>query len=148
VGEEAFARGTGEVELERHKGIAVSVGGERGKMGSVMLTNDRILFTQQKFMNTGQGGALGALVVDQLQKRSEKRAGGPREVLKLADIRSARTNKRRMLPDLYEFTLADGSTSWLSKEMRKRWDDTIRRLLAERHGRTVIDDGEGGWRVE
>lgn len=148
MAEEAFAPGAEESEIDRRSGAAVSVGGERGKLGWVMLTNDRILFTQQKFASTGGAGALGALVVDQLQKRSERKAGGPSEVLKLADVRAAKLKKRRLLPDLYEFTLADGSTCWTSKDIRKHWDSLIRRLLTERHGRTVIDDGADGWRVE
>lgn len=145
--EEAFAPGAPEVELEQRRGIAVSVRGERGKMGTAVLTNDRILFTQQKFAAAG-GGLLEAVVADQLQKRHERKAGGPQEVLALAELRGARMNRRRLLPDLYEFTLADGSTCWLSRDVRKTWDPAIRRLLVERHGRTVVDDGEGGWRVE
>jgi hypothetical protein len=148
VGDEAYAPSTPEAEVGHRNGAAVSIGGERGKMGTVVLTNDRILFTQQKFAQTGTGGLLGALVVDQLQKRSERKAGGPTEVFALPEVRSAYLKKRRMLPDLYEFELADGSTCWFSKDIRKNWDGTIRRLLAERHGRTVVDDGEDAWRVD
>ena len=146
MGDEAFTPGTDEVELEHNGGTACSIRGERGKLGTVVLTNDRILFSQQKFASA-DGGVLGALVADQLQKRSERKAGGPREVLALGELRGARLNRRRLLPDLYEFTLEDGSICWVSHNVRKTWDPTIRRLLAERHGRTVVDDGEESWRV-
>ena len=147
MGDEAFVPGTDEVELEHKSGIACSIRGERGKMGTVALTNDRILFTQQKF-GSAQGGVLGAIVADQLQKRSERKAGGASEVLALQEIRRARLNRRRFLPDLYEFTLEDGSVCWVSHEMRKKWDPTIRRLLSERHGLSVVDDGDEAWHVE
>jgi hypothetical protein len=54
---------------------------------------------------------------------------------------------RKMLPDLYMLTRADGKTCRLHRGLRKKWDPTIRRLLAERHGLSVSDDGDG-WRVE
>ena len=148
MGDEVFTPGTDEAEVEVRKGSAVSIGGERGKMGTVVLTNDRILFTQQKFAQSGTGGVLGALVIDQLQKRSERKAGGPTEVFALPEVRKAYLKKRRMLPDLYEFELDDGSTCWFSKDIRKHWDGTIRRLLSARPGRTVVDDGDDAWRVD
>jgi hypothetical protein len=147
MADDAFAPGTPEGELEQRGGIAVSVRGERGKMGTVVLTNDRLLFTQQKFATAG-GGVLAAVAADQLQKRYERKSGGPREVLALAGLRGAGLKRRRLLPDLYEFTLDDGSTCWVSRDLRETWDPTIRRLLAERHQRRVVDDGEDGWRVE
>jgi hypothetical protein len=146
VGDDAFTPGTGEVDLDHQGGVAVSIRGERGKMGTAILTNDRILFTQQKFAAAG-GGALAALAADRLQQRSEKKSG-PREVLALTEVTGARRNRRRFLPDLYEFTLNDGSTSWLSENMRERWDAQIRRLLAERHGRSTVDEADEAWRVE
>ena len=147
MGEEAFAAGSAESELEQASGEPVMVGDERGKLGWVFLTNDRILFTQQKFAATGAGGALGALAADQLQKRSEKKSGGPREVAVLADVRGGGPQSRRFLPDLYELRLADGSNVRLSKKLGQKWEPTIRRLVAERHGRTVTDEGDG-WRAD
>jgi len=146
--DDLYAPGTAEVEIEREKGQPVMVDDERGKLGWVMLTNDRILFTHQKFAAGPGGGALPSLVAGTLQKRSEKKAGGPREVAALADVRAGTPVKRRMLPDLYELSLADGSTCRLSAKLGKKWSPTIRRLLTERHGRTVVDEGGDSWRAE
>jgi hypothetical protein len=66
----------------------------------------------------------------------------------LAEVRGARPVKRRFLPDLYEFTMADGSTCRIAAKTSKNWTPTIRRLLTERHGLNVYDDGDHWWRVE
>jgi hypothetical protein len=147
VGGDAFIPGTPEVELEKLSGQPVMREGERGKLGWIVLTNDRVLFTDQKFVSTGSEGVLGDLAVQLLQKRSEKKAGGPRAVVELAELRSAQDVKRRLLADLYEFTMADGSTCRVSKTVRDKWSATIRRLLTERHGRSLVDEGEYGFRV-
>ena len=55
--------------------------------------------------------------------------------------------ERRLIPDLYELTLADGRTVRIHRKLRKKWDATIRRLLTERHGATVSEDGDA-WVVE
>jgi hypothetical protein len=147
MSDDAYAPGTAEVEIEREGGQPVMADEERGKLGWVMLTNDRILFTHQKFAAGPGGGALPALVAGKLQKRSEKKAGGPREVARLTDVRGGKPVKRRLLPDLYELALADGSTCRLSAKLGKKWSPTIQRLVAERHGRTVVEDGEHAWRA-
>ena len=140
----AFAPGTPEVEIDRIDGMPVHVDGERGRMGDVVLTNDRILYGQ-KFGPTGN--LIGDLVASGLEERSAKKAGGPRVAARLADVRGGRLERRRLLPDLYALTLEDGSRCRTHRKVRKQWDETIRRLLTERHGLPVFDDGEGGWRV-
>jgi hypothetical protein len=67
--------------------------------------------------------------------------------VRLADLRGGRLQRRRLIPNLYELTLADGSTFRTHRSLRKRWDETIRRLLSERHALTVTHDGDG-WRAE
>jgi hypothetical protein len=100
--------------------LPVAVEGERGKMGS--------------------GAAL--------QDRHEKKAGGPREIVRLAEVRGARRQRRRMLLDLYELTLADGTRCRVHRKLLKKWDPTIRRLMVERHGLAITDHGPDGWRSE
>ena len=53
-----------------------------------------------------------------------------------------------MLPDLFELTFAEGTTCRTHRKLHKKWDATIRRLLTERHGAEVVEDGPDGWRVE
>jgi hypothetical protein len=141
----AFAPGGPEVDLDRQDGTPVFVEGARGKMGSIVLTNDRIVFAHKSYGPTGN--IVGDLVAAGLEARSTQKAGGPQEILRIADLRGGRVQRRRLLPDLYELTLADGSTCRLHRALRKKWDPTIRRLLSERHGRAVREDGDG-WRVE
>ena len=149
VADDAFSPESPEIQLDQRGGTGVVIQGERGKLGWVALTNDRVLFTQQKFAASPGTGVLAAAVARGLQKRSEKKAGGPREVFSLTEVRSARFVKRRWpLGDVYEFTLADDTTCGLGKSLLKAWDAQIRRLLTERHSRTVVDDGEECWHVE
>lgn len=142
-----FAAGTPEVEIDRQDGMPVHIEGERGAMCNLALTNDRILGVDQKFGTAGSESITGSLIAEFLQARSEAKAGGPREIVRLAEIRGARLQRRRLLPDLYELTLADGSTCRTHRKLRKKWDATIRRLLTERHGISSLEDVEDGWRA-
>jgi hypothetical protein len=137
-----------ETQIDLRRGEPLMLEDTRGKLGTIVLTSDRILFTQQKFASTTGGGALAALVAGQLQKRSERKAGGPLEVCALTEIRGGAPAKRKFLPDLYEFTLDDGSSFRVSLKTGEAWEPTIRGLLAERHGRTAFDEGDGSWRVK
>jgi hypothetical protein len=147
MGDEVYSAGTPEEELERSKKVLVMPEGERGKLAWVMLTNDRILFTQQKWDAGVGGGALTAVLADQLQKHSEKKSGGPRELIRLGDVTGIKKIRRRMRGDIYEFTMSDGSTCAVGAEAMKKWDGAVRRLLSERHGRTVSEAGEDSWSV-
>ena len=143
----AFAVGTPEVEIDRQDGMPIKLEGESGKMGNLTLTNDRILFVHQKFGTSGSESAAGMVLAGALQGRSEQKAGGPREIVRLAEVRGGRLQHRRLVPNLYELTLADGSTCRMHRKLRKKWDATIRRLVAERHGAAMVEDGEDGWRA-
>ena len=140
-----FAPGTPEVEIGHKDGLPVAVDGEKGRMGKVVLTNDRIIFASSSLGPSGN--ILGDVVAAALESRADSKAGGPAELVRLAELRSGGVDRRRMLPDLYELRLADGGRVRLHRSLRKKWDPTIRRLLAERHGLTVRDDGDG-WRVD
>jgi hypothetical protein len=140
-----FAPGTPEVELARKDGTPVAIEGERGKMAEIVLTNDRIMFAHESFGSTGN--IVGDLVGSALEVRSEKKAGGPREIVRLAELRAGAMQHRKMLPDLYMLTRGDGTTCRLHRGLRKKWDPMIRRLLSERHGLSLSEDGDG-WRVE
>lgn len=147
--DEVFSPDAPETQLDQRGGTGVVIQGERGKLGWLTLTNDRVLFTHQKFAASPGTGALAAGVAAALQKRSEKKAGGPREVFSLTEVSSARFVKRRWpLGDLYEFTLTNGATCGLGKSLLAAWDAHIRRLISERHGRTVVEDGSHSWHVE
>jgi len=137
--EAAFAPGTPEVELDRRTGMPVYVEGEKNDMGDLTLTNDRIVFVSNKLGSTGN--IVGDLIGGALQGDQKQF-----EIAQLHDLRSGRMQSRRLVPDLYELTLADGRTVRTHRKLRKHWDATIRRLLAERHGATVVVDDDT-WRV-
>ena len=136
--------GSPEVELDRQDGVPVYIEGEKNRMGNLALTNDRILFVDQKVLSSGN--LVGDLIGAAIQERHERKEGGPRELVRLADLRGAGLQQRRFVPDLYVLTLADGRTCRTHRKLRKRWDAELRRLVSERHGRVITDDG-GTWRV-
>ena len=148
MGEEIYSPGAPEAEIDRRAKALVMPQDERGKIGYVMLTNDRILFTQQKWDAGPGGGALAALVAKGLQSRSEKKSGGPREIVSLSEVSGIRKIRRRMRGDVYEFTMSDGSTSAVDAKAVKQWNGLILRLLAERHGRSVSEVGEDAWQID
>jgi hypothetical protein len=138
--EAAFAPGTPEVELDRRAGMPVYVQGQKNDLGDLTLTNDRILFISNKL--GASGNIIGDLIGGALQGEQKKH-----EIASLSDVRGGRLQNRRVVPDLYELTLADGRSVRVHRKLRKKWDATIRRLLSERHGATVTQDGDT-WRAE
>jgi hypothetical protein len=147
MGDELYSPGAPEQEIDRRAKVLVMPQDERGKIGYAMLTNDRILFQQQKWDAGPGGGALTALVADRLQKHSEKKSGGPREIVPLSNVTAIRRIRRVFRGDVYEFTFDDGSTCAVDATAAKKWNPMILRLLAERHGRTVNEDEEDAWSI-
>ena len=135
----AFSPDAPEVEIDRRDGMPLYIEGEKNDMGDLTLTNDRILFVSNKL--GASGNLVGDLIGSALQGDQKKH-----EVVRLADLRGGRMQTRRLVPDLYELTLADGGRVRTHRKLHKRWDAKIRRLLTERHGATVTDDGDA-WSV-
>jgi hypothetical protein len=138
--EAAFAPGTPELEIDRIAGMPVYIQGEKNDMGDLTLTNDRILFVSNKLGHSGN--IIGDLIGGALQGDQKKH-----EIVRLSELRGGRMQSRRLVPDLYELTLADGRTVRVHRKLRKKWDGTIRRLLTDRHGATVHQQGDS-WRAE
>src|SRR5919197_4951090 len=142
MSDDTFLPGSEETEIERRGDGWAKREGERGKLGALTLTNDRVLFMQRKFASSGTAGMLGGLVAGLLQLRSERKTG-PQPAFALADVRAARPLARRF-GEQWEFTLADGSTCAIGgKGLREAWEPLVRRLIPERHGLPGSDDGEG-----
>jgi hypothetical protein len=138
--EASFAPDAPEVELDRRTGMPVFIQGEKNDMGDLTLTNDRILFVSNKL--GASGNIIGDLIGSALQGDQKKH-----EIVRLGDLRGGRMQKRRLVPDLYELTLADGRSVRVHRKLLKKWDATIRRLLTERHHANLTEDGET-WRAE
>jgi hypothetical protein len=141
MSDDPYVAGTPEADVDVAKGCAVEVNDERGRRGDVTLTNDRLLFG-----NPSSGPVTGNLLGD-LAGSLLTGSHDPGVLLTLPEVRSGGVRKRRLLPDLYEFTQADGATCRLPMKQGRKWEVLVRRLLTERHGRTVVDDGDG-WKVQ
>jgi hypothetical protein len=142
----AFLPGTPEVELEEHKGVLVR-GGLKSKLGRALLTNDRVLFFDQKF-NAGAAGAVGgllaAVVADRLEKRHKK--GGPLLDVPLGEITRVTRATKFKNKELIVLSTPDGEHRF--NEGYSAWAPLLRRALVERHGRTVVEEGDDAWRIE
>jgi hypothetical protein len=146
VDDRAFASDSPEVQLDEVPTQPVWIQGKRSMVGSVVLTNDRILFIKSA-SGAPQSGLVGHLLsapLDALAQALER----AQVVVSLPDVTGAKVVPRRLVADLYEFTLADGSTCRFGKHLGERWEHTIHRLLTERHGRSIVPDRAGAWRVE
>lgn len=137
--DDAYAPDAPESEIDVAKGCASEVNDERGKMGNLTLTNDRLLFEPT---GPSSGNLIGDLVGSALPQFNQD----ARVLLTIAEVRGAGIKKRRLLPDLYEFTQADGSTCRLPMKQGRKWEPIVRQLLTERHGRPVSEAGDG-WRA-
>jgi hypothetical protein len=145
VDDRAFAPGTPEVQLDEVPNQPIWSEGKRAKIGSVVLTNDRILFIKD-----AAGAPPSGLVAQVLSAPLEMLAQASERaqvVVTLPELAGARVVPRRLVADLYDFTLGDGATCRFGKHLRERWDPTIQRLMTERHNRPVVDEGTSGWRV-
>ena len=144
VDEAAFLPGTPEVELEEHKDVLTGQGWP--KMGRALLTNDRIVFVDQRF-NEGaamaSGGILAGVVARKLQKRHE--AKGAALDVPLASITRVARGQKRSNKKILVLEL-DGGERRLN-EAFERWEPLLRRLLVERHAGNLVEDGEDAWRV-
>lgn len=143
--EQAFQPGTEEVELEDHLDVLIG-GGQRARMGRALLTNDRIVFVDQKYnsgMAAASGGILAALLTDRLQKKHEDK--GPFLDLPLTEITRVARAKKLLNKDLLVFEA--GGVERRFNEAFPKWADLLRRLLVERHGKTVTEEGSDAWRV-
>jgi hypothetical protein len=144
--EQAFAPDASEAKLDEVPTQPLWVDGKRAKVGSLALTNDRILFVKDV------GGAGGAGLVESILAAPGEVLAASTEraqvVVALPLLTRARVVPRRLVADLYEFTLSDGSTCRVGKHVGKRWEPTIHRLLTERHQRSIVNEGNAGWRVE
>jgi hypothetical protein len=140
----AYSPGAPETDIDHAEGCPAEVNDGRGRRGDLTLTNDHIRFGVPKHGPT-TGNIIGDLAAGALEHSSSSKQ--PDVLLTIAEVRAAGTRKRRLLPDLYEFTQADGDTCRFPMKQGRKWEPIVRRLLVERHGCTVVDDGSHAWRV-
>jgi hypothetical protein len=144
--DEAFRQSTVETELA-HK-ATVLMGGYllKNKRGHVLITNDRVLFTDQRFNPTSAGavgGPLAGLLAEALEHRRKGRP--PLLDFPLTDITRVSHVTKLTVRDILIIE-AEGEEHRFS-EGYGLLSPLLRRALTERHGRVVIDDGPDTWRV-
>ncbi|MFN2593896.1 MAG: hypothetical protein ABR579_03280 [Actinomycetota bacterium] len=144
--EQAFAPGTPEVELNNQATVLMAGGPLKNKRGHAILTNDHILFLDQRFsaqQSAAVGGVLAGLLAEGLEKlRKEK---PPLVDLQLAEVTRVSLIKKMTVRDIIVIESASGATQFANGY--KVWEPLLRRALTERHGRTVTEDGSDAWRV-
>jgi len=144
--EDAFRPSTREVELHNQATVLMASGPISNKRGNALLTNDRVLFTDQRFnaaMATGVGGVLAGSLAAQLEKLRKEHP--PLVDLSLTDVTRISHVTKLTVRDILVIETAGGETRLANGF--KAWSPLLRRALTERHGRTVDEDGQDAWRV-
>lgn len=118
-------------------------GTTNSKIGTVIITNERVLFWDQKFAHNAAAGVLTALIVDRLQKRHEK--GGPLLDVPLSTITAMRRERKLLNKDRLALSTSDGEH--LFNDGWAKWAPVLREALAGQ-GRAVVEDGPDAWSVQ
>lgn len=142
----AFQPGTDEQELDQHKDVLSGEG--RPKMGTALLTNDRIVFHDQRYNSTAAmatGGPLAGIVASKLEKRRQKK--GRDAVLDLPVSEITRVSHAKKLGSKNILVFEAGGKERRFNDGYSKWEPLLRRLLTERYGRSITQDGEDSWRV-
>jgi hypothetical protein len=144
--DDAFRLGTPEVELQDLATVLMSGGPFSNKRGHALLSNDRVLFSDQKFdaaMATGVGGVLAGTLAAGLEKLRKEHP--PMVDTPLTDITRVSHVTKLTVRDILVLETAAGETKFANGF--KAWSPLLRRVLIERHGKTVADEGEDAFTV-
>jgi len=144
--DQAFQQGTPETLLHDQATVLMAGGPFKNKRGHAHLTNDRVLFMDQRFDPAGAGAAGGALagaLAERLERRRKERP--PMVDFPLTDITRVSHEKKLTVRDILVIQTAAGETRFANGY--NAWNPLLRRALTERHGRTVVDEGPDAWRV-
>ena len=144
--EDAIQPGTPETLLHDRATVLISGGPLKNKRGHAHLTNDRVLFMDQRFDPTQSravGGLLAGALAEQLEARRKERP--PMVDLPLTDITRVAHVTKLTVRDILVIETASGETRFANGF--KEWEPLLREALTKRHGRTLVDDGPDGWKV-
>lgn len=126
------------------KQTALVAGVAGTKMGTAIVTSERILFVDTKFMGGIAGGVVGTVLAEALQKRHEQ--GGPYAEIPLASITSVRREKKLLNKDRIAVDTAD--RQYLFNDGWKQLSPVLKEALVTRHGRQVVEESPDSWRVQ
>jgi hypothetical protein len=146
VDDEAFTPGAAETELAHEATVLMGGNALKNKRGHVLLTNDRLLFTDQRF-NPILAGSVGGPLAGLLAGALESRRKGKPPILDfpLTDITRASHVTKLTVRDILVIEAGGGEHRF--SEGYHTLGPLLRRALTERHDRTVVDDGPDAWRV-
>jgi hypothetical protein len=139
--DDAFRPGTPEVQLHDEATVLMAGGALKNKRGVLHLTNDRLFFNDQRF-DTSLGGLAGSLseALEKLRKEHP-----PMSDVALTDITRVSHVTKLTVRDILVVETAAGESRFNTGF--KTLSPLLRRALTDRHGRSVVDDGEDAWRV-
>jgi hypothetical protein len=143
--DDVFRPGTPEVELQDLATVLMAGGPFSNKRGHALLTNDRVLFSDQKFdaaMSTAVGGVLAGALADGMEERRKEHP--PMVDMPLTDITKVSHITKLTVRDILIIETRAGETRLANGF--KAWSPLLRRALTERHGKTVTD-GEDAFTV-
>ena len=143
---QAFEPGTPETELADLSTVLMGGGPLSNKRGHALLTSDRLLFSDQRFA-PAQAGAVGGPLAGALAEALERRRKGrpPLLDLPLTDIARVSHVTKLTVRDILE--IEAGGAEYRFAQGFKAWNPLLRRVLAERHGRSIEEEGPDAWRV-
>ena len=130
-----------ETELARKRTAWVR-GTTNTKMGTAVVTSERVVFFDEKFSANAAFGLVAGAVTDALQQGHE--ATGPLLEIPLAAVTGAAREKKLLNKD--RLRVATAEAEYLFNDGWSSLGPALRRALAER-GRTVTDAGGDAWRV-
>jgi hypothetical protein len=133
-----------EAELNRRQSAWVR-GATDTKLGQLILTSERLLFFDKKYMGGAAAGVVGALVEHHLEKRRDPTRSALLE-LPLASITRITRNKKLLNKDRIIVSTAD--EEYLFADGWKDWGPLLRDALTTHQGRKVVEESADDWRVE
>ena len=146
MSDDAFGTDMAETELGRKATVLMGTNVLKNKRGQLLLTNDRILFTDQRLDPTlagGVGGALAGAVAEGLQRMRKEKP--PLMDVPLTDVTSVAHAKKTTVRDI--LIIRVGDNEYRFSEGYEALGPSMIRALTERHGRTVTQDGPESWQV-
>ena len=141
--DEAFKADAEETEITTAQTVLMAGGPFKNKNGVATLTNDRFVFADQRF-NAQAAGAVGGMLAGAVAGALEKRRGKDRPPMievPLTDITRVAHEKKMTVRDILVIE-ANGQEHRFAQGF-KALSPLLRRALEERHGKNVVDDGEG-----
>jgi hypothetical protein len=144
--DQAFAPGTPEAGIAEKATVLMGGNALKNKRGHLLITNDRVVFSDQRFdpaMSGAVGGPLAGMLASALESRRKGRP--PLLDFPLSDITRVSHVKKLTVRDI--LVIESGGDEHRFSEGYATIAPVLRRAITERHGQTIQDEGPEAWRV-